>query len=225
MAAHDPALIAANIADIRRMAAEYGRDPSNLKFLSMFCPVLGKTEEEAKAKYEDYLSYASEEGFFALFGGWTGINMDTYGDEDELEYVESNAMRSAVRAWTDRTPGVPTWTKHTLAKYHAIGALGARFVGSPSQVADEMQRWVDVADLDGFNLAYAIFPGSFQDIAELLVPELQARDMFWNDYAVPSGTYRENLYSPGQNQPLDEHIASKYKWRAGVAKEDHSIPE
>lgn len=89
-----------------------------------------------------------------------------------------------------------------------------------------MQRWIDIADIDGFNLAYAIFPGSFEDVAKLLVPELQRRGMFWDEYTVPGGTYRENFYGmPGQKQPLDEHVASKYKWKAGIPKEDHRIPE
>ena len=88
-----------------------------------------------------------------------------------------------------------------------------------------MQRWVDEADVDGFNIPYAIFPQSFQDVIELLLPELRSRGMFWDDYAVPGGTYRENFYGKvGQKVPLDEHVASSYRWRAGVAKEDAPIP-
>jgi alkanesulfonate monooxygenase SsuD/methylene tetrahydromethanopterin reductase-like flavin-dependent oxidoreductase (luciferase family) len=64
-----------------------------LKFLAVICPVLAKTEEEAKAKYEDYLNYASTEGAFTLFGGWTGIDLAQYGDDEELRHVESNAIR------------------------------------------------------------------------------------------------------------------------------------
>lgn len=49
--------------------------------------------------------------------------------------------------------------------------------------------------------------------------------MFWDDYAIPNGTYRENFYAKkGQTGPLDEHVASKYRWKAGVAAEDHKIP-
>jgi hypothetical protein len=50
--------------------------------------------------------------------------------------------------------------------------------------------------------------------------------MFWDDYAVPSGTYRENFYATkGQKGPLDEHVASTYRWKAGVDAENHVIPE
>lgn len=56
--------------------------------------------------------------------------------------------------------------------------MGATVVGTAAQVADEMQRWVDEADVDGFNMPYAIFPSSFEDICEMLVPELQLRGIF-----------------------------------------------
>ena len=33
-----------------------------------------------------------------------------------------------------------------------MGGLGATPVGTPQQVADQMERWVREADVDGFNL-------------------------------------------------------------------------
>ena len=75
------------------------------------------------------------------------------------------------------------------------------------------------------NQAYALFPQSFKDIIELLLPELKRRGLFWDDYAVPGGTYRENFYGkPEQKYPPQEHVASSYLWSAGVAAEDHKIP-
>lgn len=93
VAGHSPSVVAKSIKDIRAQAKEFGRDESSVKFLALMCPVLGKTEEEAKAKYEEYLSYGSEDGAFALFGGWTGIDLSKYGDDEELRHVESNAIR------------------------------------------------------------------------------------------------------------------------------------
>ncbi|KXT12245.1 hypothetical protein AC579_815 [Pseudocercospora musae] len=227
VAGHSPSVIANNIAEIRRTArSQFGRDANKIKFLAMFCPVIGRTEEEAEAKYDDYIQYGSAEGALALFGGWTGIDLEPYGDDEELRYVESNAIKSAVEAWSKSHPTIKKWTKHTVAKHLMIGGLGATVVGTPAQVADEMQRWVDEADVDGFNLPYAIFPGSFVDICELLVPELRRRGIFWNDYAVPGGTYRENFYeSKGQRQPPEGHVASKYRWREGVAAKQFPVPD
>lgn len=59
-------------------------------------------------------------------------------------------------------------------------------------------------------------PQSFKDIIELLLPELRKRGLFWSDYAVPGGTYRENLTGvAGQNEPTPDHPAHAYIWRNG----------
>jgi alkanesulfonate monooxygenase SsuD/methylene tetrahydromethanopterin reductase-like flavin-dependent oxidoreductase (luciferase family) len=118
----------------------------------MLCPILGRTQEEANAKYEEYTSLASEDGALALFGGWTGIDVESYGDDEELRQVESNAIRSAVEGWSKSLPGVSKWTKHTVAKHIGVGGLGATVVGTAEKVADELERWVAEADVDGFNI-------------------------------------------------------------------------
>jgi hypothetical protein len=74
--------------------------------------------------------------------------------------------------------------------------------------------------------AYALKPGTFVDVIELLLPELRKRGLFQDDYAVPGGTYRENLYGQkGLTAPPLDHPAAKYQWRAGVAEKDHQIPQ
>lgn len=94
VSAHAPAVCANNIADIRQQArTQYGRDPKNIKVLALATPILGTTEEEAQAKLAEYSQYVSHEGALALFGGWTGIDLSTYGDDEELRHVESNAVQ------------------------------------------------------------------------------------------------------------------------------------
>ena len=216
VAGHSPSVVAKNIAEIREQArAEWGRDPSTIKFLAMLCPIIGATTEEARAKYDEYVGYGSEDGALALFGGWTGIDMARYGDDEELRHVESNAIRSAVESWSKASPTVSRWTKSAVANHIKVGGLGATVVGTAEEVADEMERWVAEADVDGFNLAYALKPGTFEEVIEHLIPVLRRRGIFQEDYAVPGGTYRENLYSqPGLARPPADHPAAKYHWKA-----------
>ena len=57
-------------------------------------------------------------------------------------------------------------------------------------------------------------PQTFTDVVEMLVPELRKRGIFWDDYCVPGGTYRENMYeAPGQAEPLSNHPAGAMIWR------------
>lgn len=59
----------------------------------MICTILGKTREEAQEKYENFRALGSIEGALALFGGWTGVDLAKYADDEELRHVQSNAIR------------------------------------------------------------------------------------------------------------------------------------
>jgi hypothetical protein len=48
-------------------------------------------------------------------------------------------------------------------------------VGSPKEIVEELIAWVEQIDVDRFDLAYAVMPGTFVDFVDLVVPELQRR--------------------------------------------------
>jgi hypothetical protein len=76
------------------------------------------------------------------------------------------------------------------------------------RVADTLQEWVDETDVDGFNLAYAITPGSFADFIEYVVPVLTARGAYQSAYT--PGTLRNKLSGRGDRLP-DEHRGASYR--------------
>jgi hypothetical protein len=82
-------------------------------------------------------------------------------------------------------------------------------VGSPTTIADILQEWVEETDVDGFNLAYAVTHETFEDIVNLLVPELQRRGVYPNAYG-PGSTLREKLFSTGPYLPAN-HPAAQYR--------------
>lgn len=57
-----------------------------------------------------------------------------------------------MEGWSKATPEVAKWTKATVGQHITVGGLGATPVGTPQQVADNMEKWVKEADVDGFNL-------------------------------------------------------------------------
>jgi hypothetical protein len=76
-------------------------------------------------------------------------------------------------------------------------------------------------------MSYLSNPGSFEDIVDLLVPELQKRGMYWMDYPAPGGTARENMQVKvmgNKERPTDnplipgsphlplEHTSGKFKF-------------
>ncbi len=70
---------------------------------------------------------------------------------------------------------------------------GPVFCGTPKQVADEMEEWFKTA-CDGFVLSATKIPGTYEDIARLVVPELQRRGLFRTEY--PGTTLRDTLGLP-----------------------------
>ena len=63
-----------------------------------------------------------------------------------------------------------------------------------------------MTDIDGFNLAYHITPGTFEDIVEYVVPELQKLGRYKTAYT--DGTLRHKLFGRGDHLPQNHHGAS-----------------
>jgi alkanesulfonate monooxygenase SsuD/methylene tetrahydromethanopterin reductase-like flavin-dependent oxidoreductase (luciferase family) len=64
-------------------------------------------------------------------------------------------------------------------------------VGTPAQIADHFEHWVDTKASDGFLLTPTVFPNDLEDFVDLVVPELQARGRFRTAYT--GTTLREHL--------------------------------
>lgn len=208
MAAPTPEMIARSVADIRRRAADGGRDPRDILVFALVTVIVAPTEAAARAKHQDYKSYVSHEGALALVSGWTGIDFSTYGLDDVVRYIENDSIRSAVEALTVADPSHP-WTIREIAEFAGIGGMAPIIVGNPAQVADALEAWVRDTDIDGFNLAYAVTPESFGDVVELVVPELQRRGVYKRDYA--PGTLREKLFGRGRARLGADHPAHGHR--------------
>ena len=183
----------------------------------MVTPIVRKNEEEALEKYEDYKKHVSYEGALALFGGWTGVNLEGLDPNSTLEYIENNAIRSALENYTKNDPE-RQWTIREIAESIGIGGMGTAMVGSPEQVADLLEKWVDEAGVDGFNLAYAVSPGTFKDFVELVVPGFtrkRSRPRRIRRYIIPWTT----LFGKGDQLPA-HHAGKQYRVKQLVMQKD-----
>ncbi len=82
-------------------------------------------------------------------------------------------------------------TVKELLGYLSAGGGHLTLVGTPEKIADEMERWLEKGVADGFNLMPPTLPGSLNDFIELVVPELQKRNIFRRQYS--GKTLREHL--------------------------------
>lgn len=190
---------AAMVAGLRQAAADAGRDPERLKIFALLAVVADETDDAAHRKLLDYQQYALPEGSLALMSGWTGIDLGQFGPDERAENVSSQAIQSAMSGLGSRT--VREWGEAL-----AVGGAANVIAGSPTTVADALERWLDDTGVDGFNLAYTVMPECFTDFVTLVVPELQKRGRLKRAY--DEGTLRQKLFGAGDRLQSPHPAAS-----------------
>ncbi len=179
-----PAQVASLVSDLRRQAAAFGR---TLRVFAGLTVVVAAGEAEARARFDDYQSYASTEAALVQAAGSMGVDFAAMDDDEPIRMGGTQAVVSNLQALT----AGPVVTRRGFADRMALGGRQSPVVGSPAQVADTMQAWMDAADLDGFILARTVTPECFVDFVDLVVPELQRRGLYKTRYA--EGTLRRKL--------------------------------
>lgn len=203
------------ISEMRSAAAANGRDPQSLKFFPCFMPIIGSTSEDAKLKQDRALANADPVAGLAQFSGYTGIDLAKFPLDEPMDLSgmsQAMAIQAVFKA-LEASEGEEKqlWTPRRLGMRMALGGLHPCPVGTASEVADVIQEWIEVADIDGCNIGSVTNPGSWEDVVDLLVPELQRRGLMWDDYAKPGGTFRENLL--GTKELRRDHYGSSFKWQ------------
>ncbi|MET0259394.1 MAG: NtaA/DmoA family FMN-dependent monooxygenase, partial [Methylobacterium sp.] len=180
-------------ADVKSRVAKAGRDPDHLKILPGAFIVVGRSEDEAKAKKARLDALVPVESGLANLSVRLGVDASGFDLDSALpEIPESNASRSAqaqIVGYARRTGA----TVRQLAQ-RVGGYGGLTFVGTAAQVADAMQEWLEGAACDGFNVMFPFVPEGLDDVVDQVVPELQRRGIFREDYA--GTTLREHLGLP-----------------------------
>lgn len=189
--------------DVKGRLAKYGRKPDDLKILPGVFITVAKTEEEAIAKRNKLNSLISPEIGLKYLSGFINGNrlfdqiidlgsIDVDGPIPEFikheDPTNPNIRQNLIRDLVERE------NLTTLRQvYERIsGARGHREIwGTPEQIADQLQEWFENEAADGFNIQPPTFPEGFNDIVDLVIPELQRRGLFKTEYE--GSTLRENL--------------------------------
>lgn len=162
-----------------------------LRIYALATIITGETSAAARRKHEEYLSVADPVGALVLMSGWTGVDFSQLKPDEPVRHVLNDAGRTALENITRADPE-RIWTVGEVARHVAIGGIGPVLVGDPRDVADQLEDWVGHTGIDGFNLAFASRPETFESVVDLIVPELQRRGRYQRDYT--EGTLREKLF-------------------------------
>jgi hypothetical protein len=118
----------------------------------------------------------------------------------------------------------------SLSRYKADSTVGAvlaqlggfnreRFfvAGTPTVVADAIEKWLDEDGIDGINLRQYLSFETARDFIELVVPELRRRGRFRERYN-EGETLRERLFGAGRARLPSDHFGARYRDPAALLK-------
>lgn len=187
-------------AEMKGAAEANGRDPDHLKILPGLNLVMGRTEEEAKERLArmnalvDPVVGLNQLNQFLDFD-LTGYPLDgPLPDDIPLTEQGRSRQQHLIRRARENNS-----TIRELIEW--AGGVGT-FAGWPEGIADTIEEWISTDACDGFNLMFADQKVSLEIFVELVVPELQRRGLFHNDYR--GQTLRENLGLP---RPANQFVA------------------
>ncbi|NIF75148.1 MULTISPECIES: LLM class flavin-dependent oxidoreductase [unclassified Burkholderia] len=180
--------------DLKGRLAKFGRAGQALHVMPGVFPVIGRTEREAREKYEQLQQWIDTSGALSLLSDRLGHDVSRYPLDGPLpELPESDQLKSRAKLLTDLARRENLTLRQLY--YLVAGARGHRIVwGTAGQVADALEEWFAQDAADGFNIMPPYFPGGLDDFVEQVVPELQRRGLFRTEYA--GSSLREHLGLP-----------------------------
>ncbi|MFB2552575.1 LLM class flavin-dependent oxidoreductase [Ensifer soli] len=182
--------------DIKARAAALGRDPSHVLVMPGVAPFVGRTEAEAREKYERLTSLIVEKDGLALINTMTGGGIDFTGVDLDgpLPPVSPTEGMKSRQELIRRIADENDFSIRQLYQWIASARGHFTVVGSAETVADTLQDWFENEGADGFNILPPWLPTGLTDFVDLVVPELQRRGLFRTAYE--GRTLRENLQLP-----------------------------
>jgi len=198
----DPVAVREGLAGIRARAAEIGRDPSEIRAVVGMNLVVAPTRIAVQEKLDGFQSHYSSEAQLAAYAGWGGVDFSQYADDEPL------IKQSTTHTQTKETRAdAPVLTAGDVRRrFGAVTAFADdRFIGTPGEVADNIGRFVEESGVDGFLLHQFVSPGSLEDFATLLTPELRSRGLYGG--FPTEGTLRSRLRSDRRDRLPADHPA------------------
>jgi FMN-dependent oxidoreductase (nitrilotriacetate monooxygenase family) len=180
-------------AAVKARAVEFGRSPDDIKVLPGIYPVVGRTEEEARAKFDQLNALVHPELGLSILSAAIGGGLDFSafpidGPVPDLPLTRGNITFQRKLLETARREGL---TIRQLSLRYASGYGHRQIIGTPIQIADQLQETFEAYGADGFAISLPWFPGALDDFLRMVVPELQRRGLFRLEYE--GKTLRENL--------------------------------
>ena len=174
---------------IKSQMSDVGRDPDSCNILFGMQPIIGASETEALEKQEEHNALVPLEGGMAILSAHLDFDLSKI-PVDALMSERNEPELYRMRTRFHKIDGTPMTVAETAARHGQSVSL-PQFVGTPKGIADQMEAFMDVAGGDGFMLTAIHSPGAIEEFVDLVVPELQKRGIYREEYK--GNTQREIL--------------------------------
>jgi len=152
--------------------------------------IVGGTEEEARARLDGIIGRMPIEACLARLSGTMGVDFSTMDLDQPLKEMQTQASQGLMKAFSHIEGDKPLTLREVAVKWGlAVGK--PQLVGSPEQVADELEHIWRETGCYAFNMTPHIMPSSVEDFVDQVVPILQKKGIYPTEYA--GTTFRENL--------------------------------
>ncbi|MCK8785835.1 LLM class flavin-dependent oxidoreductase [Roseomonas sp. NAR14] len=181
-------------ADVKGRMDRLGRDRDHLKILPGVLVTVGDTMAEAQEKRALLDSRVHYDSGIASLSVMLGTDASRFDPDAPLpdDIPETNESKSGrERAIALGREGNLT-VRQLAQKVGGYG--GGQITGTPANIADTMQEWLETEACDGFNVMFPFLPAGLDDFVTKVVPELQRRGIFRREYE--GTTLREHLGLP-----------------------------
>jgi FMN-dependent oxidoreductase (nitrilotriacetate monooxygenase family) len=189
--------------DLKDRMGKFGRRPDDLKIASGISVVLGETEQEARDKLERWQELVHPDVGVLRLGQDLETDLSDLPLDQPVPVSRIPAASNLHKAYFDEIAGLirQGLTLREIAR--RFNRAKATFCGTVTQVADHMEHWIEAGACDGFMVSFAALPSTMSDFVTKVVPELQRRGVFREDYA--GRTLRDHL---GLSRPENRHVAA-----------------
>ena len=197
---HNLADAQAFYGDLKGRMARYGRLPASLKVMPGLNAIVGRTKKDAIEKHRFLQSKIHPDVGLELLSNQLG-GFDLAGYDLDGPLPEIPVQYGAVSGQTSMRY-ILRWAREEGLSIREIyqrfaGARGQRtLIGSPADIADDMEAWFRGYGVDGFLMHPSHLPGGLDDFVELVIPELQERGLFRSEYEGASLRERMGLERP-----------------------------
>lgn len=192
-------------SDVKSRAAAAGRNPKEVLIMPGCSPIVGRTPEEAEAKYFEIAGLVEVNQALNYLGRFFNDLDFTQYDLDAPFPELGDFGRNGWESSTDSIKKTAREKELTLREM-ALQVTTPRheFIGTAEQVADRMQEWFESGACDGFMLSGAVLPQGFDDFVDYVLPILKERGLFRTEYE--ADTLRGNLGLP---KPENRYTAAR----------------